>query len=171
MNISIIAAMSENLVIGMNNSIPWHLPLDLIWFKKNTINKSIIMGKSTWDSIKYELPMRQNIVLTHKKIKNHKNTYFTNSIEKAIKLATNKNEIMIIGGGQLYSQMLPFTKKLYLTKIEINIKGDTYFPTYKNIHWNTVFIENHKSNKKNDYNFQFQILERNIKIKNLLLSY
>ncbi|XBC44771.1 MAG: type 3 dihydrofolate reductase [Buchnera aphidicola (Schlechtendalia chinensis)] len=160
MNISIIAAISENLVIGNNNSIPWKLPKDLKWFKEKTINKSIIMGRLTWDTIKHELPMRQNIILTRKFIKNYNNVYFANSIQNAIKLAKNKKEIMIIGGGQLYSQMLSYANKLYLTKIKINIKGDTYFPKYQHIKWNKIFLENHEINEKNKYNFQFQILER-----------
>ncbi|XBC43440.1 MAG: type 3 dihydrofolate reductase [Buchnera aphidicola (Meitanaphis flavogallis)] len=164
MNISIIVAMSENYVIGYKNSIPWYLPLDLIWFKKNTINKSIIMGRITWNSIKFALPMRQNIVLTHKNITNYdNNVYFVNSIQKAIQLAIHKDEIMIIGGSQLYSQILPITNKIYLTKIKINILGDAYFPKYKHMNWNTVFKEDHKINHYNKYNFQFRILERTLK--------
>ncbi|XBC42414.1 MAG: type 3 dihydrofolate reductase [Buchnera aphidicola (Meitanaphis elongallis)] len=159
MKISIIAAISENFVIGNNNSIPWNLPLDLIWFKKHTINKSVIMGRLTWDSIKSELPMRQNIILTRKDIESYKNVHFVSSIKKAIQLATNKNEIMIIGGGKLYSQMLYSANKLYLTKIKINIKGDTYFPEYRHMNWNTIFSEKHKI-EKNGLHFQFQILER-----------
>ncbi|XBC44495.1 MAG: type 3 dihydrofolate reductase [Buchnera aphidicola (Schlechtendalia peitan)] len=159
MNISIIAAMSKNRVIGNNNSIPWYLPLDLMWFKKHTINKSVIMGRLTWDSIKCKLPMRKNIVLTNKNIHNYNNIYFVNSIQKAIELA-NKNEIMIIGGGKLYSQMLPVTNKLYLTIIKKDIKGDTYFPNYKHIQWKKTFTENHAISEHNNYNFEFQILER-----------
>ena len=160
MNISIIAAISENFVIGKNNSIPWHIPLDLIWFKKHTINKSIIMGRLTWDSIKSELPMRQNIILTRKNIKNYKNVNFVNSIQQAMQLTINKREIMVIGGSQLYFQMLPLANTLYLTKIQINVQGDSYFPKYKHMKWNKVFEEKHKINKNNNYNFKFQILHR-----------
>ncbi|XBC39357.1 MAG: dihydrofolate reductase [Buchnera aphidicola (Nurudea shiraii)] len=162
MKISIIAAMSKNFVIGNHGVIPWNLPLDLQWFKKHTLNKSIIMGRITWNSIKPGLSMRQNIVLTHQKIKNFKNVFFVNSIQKAIKIATNKNEIMIIGGETIYLQMLPFVTKLYLTKINNRFIGDTYFPRYKHIGWKKIFSENHTIiNQKNKYKFQFQILKRN----------
>ncbi|XBC41381.1 MAG: type 3 dihydrofolate reductase [Buchnera aphidicola (Nurudea yanoniella)] len=160
MKISIIAAISKNFVIGCNGSIPWNLPLDLKWFKKHTLKKSVIMGRKTWNSIKSELPMRQKIVLTHKKNYKFNNVIFANSIHEAIELATNKNEIMIIGGGTLYAQTLPMANKLYLTKINIFVQGDTYFPQYKHMGWETIFSENHITNLENKYNFQFKILKR-----------
>jgi len=162
MNISIISAMSENLVIGHKNSIPWHIPKDLSWFKKHTINKSIIMGRITWESIKYALPMRQNIVLTRKKNISEKNVIFVNSINKAIQASLYKNEIMIIGGSTLYNQMLPVANKLYLTIIKINILGDSYFPKYCHMKWKTIFKKKivERISIQNTYVLTFKILKK-----------
>ncbi|AAO26867.1 dihydrofolate reductase [Buchnera aphidicola str. Bp (Baizongia pistaciae)] len=162
MNISIIVAMSQNLVIGQKNSIPWNIPKDLSWFKKHTIKKSIIMGRKTWESIGRVLPMRQNIVLTRQKNIKNTNVLFVNSISKAIQSALYKNEIMIIGGSNLYNQMLTSANKLYITHIEKYILGDTYFPTYDHLPWKIIFkkkiIEHEKT--KNSFYVTFKILKK-----------
>lgn len=159
MKISIIVAISKNFIIGCNNQLPWNIPKDLCWFKKHTIKKSVIMGRKTWNSIGYALPMRQNIVLTKTKQQLNKNVYYSNSLKHAIKLAKYKKEIMIIGGSSVYKQTLPFTKKIYLTKIDKYIHGDVYFPKLNPLEWKIIFIKKNKC-KKNNFNYTFQILKK-----------
>ncbi|CAL4042473.1 type 3 dihydrofolate reductase [Buchnera aphidicola] len=157
--ISIIAAISNNQVIGNMNKLPWNVPKDLAWFKKHTLYKSVIMGRVTWESIGKILPMRENIVVSKKKIKKD-GVISANSIDQAIKLAQYKKEIMIIGGGSIYAQILYKIDKLYLTHINIHVTGDTYFPNYKKIKWNTVLNEYHYADKITNCDYQFQILKR-----------
>ncbi|QCI16978.1 type 3 dihydrofolate reductase [Buchnera aphidicola (Aphis helianthi)] len=165
MNISLIAAISNNLVIGNKNKIPWNLPEDLKWFKKNTIYKNIIMGRLTWESIVNFLPMRTNIVISRKKIVK-KNIIWANSIQNAIISTTyskyNQNqEVMVIGGGEIYKQMLFYANKLYLTHVNCNIIGDSYFPKYKLYkNWKTIFKKQFFKDKKHSYDFYFEILVR-----------
>ncbi|WAI19092.1 MAG: type 3 dihydrofolate reductase [Buchnera aphidicola (Brevicoryne brassicae)] len=155
-----IAAISKNLVIGYNNKIPWHIPEDLQWFKKNTINKNIIMGRLTWESIGKPLSMRNNIVISKNKIEK-KGVIWANSISNAIISAQNSKEIMVIGGAQIYKKMLFYANKLYLTHIDINIIGDTYFPEYKNfLYWKTLFKKKIIKNQKTPYNYYHEILSR-----------
>ncbi|XRY30592.1 MAG: type 3 dihydrofolate reductase [Buchnera aphidicola (Tetraneura akinire)] len=147
MLISIIAALSKNNVIGKNNKLPWDIiPNDLKWFKKNTINKSIIMGRKTWDSLKKPLPMRQNIIVSRNiKKKNNEHIIWVNSLIKAIQSAKYKKEIMIIGGGNIYQQSLKYVNRLYLTHINKKIKGDTYFPKYSNLLWKRIYYKKYKN--------------------------
>lgn len=165
MKISLIAAISNNLVIGNNNKIPWNLPEDLKWFKKNTIYKNIIMGRLTWESIRHSLPMRTNIVISRKEIIN-KNIIWANSIHNAIlstissKHEKNK-EIMIIGGAKIYKQMLFYANKLYLTHVNCDIIGDSYFPKYKKFkNWKTTFKKKCFKDSNHSYDFVFEILSR-----------
>ncbi|CAL4042267.1 Dihydrofolate reductase [Buchnera aphidicola (Tetraneura ulmi)] len=164
MFISIIAAMSRNYVIGKNKKLPWNtIPNDLKWFKKNTINKSIIMGRKTWDSLKNPLPMRQNIIISRNITtkKNTKNIFWVNSFIKAIQAAKNKKEIMIIGGGNVYKQSLKYANRLYLTHINKKIEGDTYFPKYNNLLWKRIYYKKYKNliNLKL-FKYNFEILEK-----------
>ena len=162
MKISLIAAISKNLVIGNNNTIPWYLPEDLKWFKKNTIHKNIIMGRLTWESIsKKSLPMRKNIVISRSKKIVKKDIIWVNSISQALIATEHNKEIMVIGGAEIYKQMLCYANKLYLTHIDFNGIGDTYFPQYQKYkHWNVIFKQKKFKNKKNPYNFCFEILSR-----------
>ncbi|CAL4326206.1 type 3 dihydrofolate reductase [Buchnera aphidicola] len=161
MNISLIAAFSKNLVIGHNNKIPWHLPEDLKWFKQNTINKNVIMGRVTWDSIlKKPLPMRTNIVISNNKIKN-KGVIWANSISNALISSRYDQEIMIIGGAKIYKKMLFYANKLYLTHIDAYISGDTYFPNYQLYpDWKILFKKKFRKDRYHLYNYCFEILSR-----------
>lgn len=160
MKISLIAAISNNLVIGDNNKIPWYIPEDLKWFKKNTIHKNVIMGRLTWESIGKPLPMRTNIVISRNEIKK-KGIIWVNSISNAIIASKYDKEIMVIGGGKIYEKMLFYANKLYLTHIDINIVGDTYFPRYQLFKsWKRLFKKNIIKSKTNSYNYSFEILSR-----------
>ncbi|WMY97145.1 MAG: type 3 dihydrofolate reductase [Arsenophonus sp.] len=165
MKISLIAAMTLNQVIGVNNTIPWFLADDLAWFKHHALNKPIIMGRITYQSIGgCPLPQRLNIILSNRKNnKNAKNLIWVNSVEEALKSTGIAKEVMIIGGGKIYKLFFPMANRLYLTHVNVKIKGDTYFPNYQSHEWNVVFSENHLADFKNSYDYRFEILERRIK--------
>lgn len=159
MIISLIAALAHNQVIGMQNLMPWHLPADLAWFKRNTLGKPVIMGRKTFESIGRPLPGRLNIVLSHQP-EAAQGVIWVSSIDQALATAVNLPEVMIIGGGNLYTQFLPYANRLYLTHISAIVEGDTYFPKYENDEWGEAFKECHEADNNKSYRYCFQILER-----------
>ncbi|QIQ20357.1 type 3 dihydrofolate reductase [Zophobihabitans entericus] len=167
MIISIIVAMANNRVIGLNNQMPWHLPADLAWFKKNTLNKPVIMGRKTFESIGRPLPHRHNIIISRQPATEPKQTTanaeitWVTSINEALQVAGNVPEVFIIGGGNIYQQALPKVNRLYLTHICADLEGDTHFPDYHAEQWQVITQENHQADDKNPYNYQFEILEKN----------
>lgn len=165
MILSVIVAMAQNRVIGLNNQMPWHLPADLAWFKKNTLNKPVIMGRKTFESIGRPLPSRHNIVISRQieSIDNKiSNVSWVKSIDEAISLAQKQqpDEVFIIGGGNIYKQVLPLIDRLYLTHIDAELQGDTYFPDYLSEQWQVIYQEDHQADEKNSYPYQFKILQR-----------
>ena len=165
MILSVIVAMAQNRVIGLNNQMPWHLPADLAWFKKNTLNKPVIMGRKTFESIGRPLPNRHNIVISRQieSIDNKiSNVSWVKSIDEAISLAQKQqpDEVFIIGGGNIYQQVLPLIERLYLTHIDAELQGDTYFPDYLSEQWQVIYQEDHQTDEKNSYPYQFKILQR-----------
>ena len=131
--IAIIAAIAQNNVIGHNNQLPWHLPADLQWFKQQTLNKPIIMGRKTFESLGRALPKRHNIVITRQSNFAANNIVVCDSLEKALAEAQNYcaqnniDEIMIIGGAEIYKQALDLADTLYITHVNTSPVGDTYF--------------------------------------------
>ena len=115
--ISLIAALAVDRVIGMENAMPWNLPADLAWFKRNTLNKPVVMGRLTWESIGRPLPGRKNIVISSKPGSDDR-VQWVSSVEEAIAACGDVEEIMVIGGGRVYEQFLPKAQKLYLTHID-----------------------------------------------------
>ena len=165
MILSVIVAMAHNRVIGLNNQMPWYLPADLAWFKKNTLNKPVIMGRKTFESIGRPLPNRHNIVISRQieSIDNKiSNVSWVKSIDEAISLAQKQqpDEVFIIGGGNIYQQVLPLIERLYLTHIDAELQGDTYFPDYLSEQWQVIYQEDHQADEKNSYPYQFKILQR-----------
>lgn len=138
--IAIIAAIAQNNVIGHNNQLPWHLPTDLQWFKAQTLNKPIIMGRKTFASLGRALPKRHNIVITRQDnfLANFAadNIVVCDSLDKAIAEAQNYctqhniNEMMIIGGAEIYKQALAMADILYITHVDVAPVGDTFFPQF-----------------------------------------
>lgn len=159
MIISLIAAMAEDRVIGKDNQMPWHLPADLAWFKQNTLNKPIIMGRKTYESIGRPLPGRHNIVLSRQAGNDERVTWVT-SAQDAIVAAGDVEEVMIIGGGNIYQQFLPFATRLYITHIEAKLDGDTTFPDYTQQNWKVTHSESHQPDEKNEYSYRFEILDK-----------
>jgi dihydrofolate reductase len=150
--ISLIAAVSENGVIGKDGKLPWYIPEDLKHFKKLTTGNVVIMGRKTYESLIKPLPNRVNIVITREKGKTFNGCITVNSIEEAIRKAGNDKEIFIIGGGEVYKKSLKFANKVYLTKIHKHIEGDTYFPTL-NKNWKEIEREDKEGYSFITYDF------------------
>ncbi|MGL9720485.1 type 3 dihydrofolate reductase [Symbiopectobacterium sp.] len=157
--ISLIAALAVDRVIGMENAMPWHLPADLAWFKRQTLNKPIIMGRNTFRSIGQPLPGRKNIVISSRAGDDERVTWVS-TLEAALEAASGAEEVMVIGGGSIYQQMLPQASRLYLTHIDAEVEGDTHFPEYEPDAWSSVFSEFHDADEKNSHSYCFEILER-----------
>ncbi len=159
--ISMIAAMAKNRVIGQDNDMPWHLPADLQHFKAVTMNKPVIMGRKTFESIGRPLPGRRNIVIS-------RNTDYTavgvdvvTSPEAAISLLCESDEVMVIGGGNIYQQFLKSADTLYLTFIDLDVAGDTQFPDYEqSANWQVVEELYNQPDDKNIYGYKFVTLDK-----------
>lgn len=159
MKLSLIVAMTKNRVIGLDNQMPWHLPADLAWFKQNTLGKPVIMGRKTFESIGKPLPKRRNIVLSRTAVAID-GVEIVTSLEQALALVKDETEVMIIGGGQLFAEMIVRADRLYLTEIDTVLEGDTYFPVIDSEEWQVSFMQTHLADEKNPYNCCFKILER-----------
>lgn len=153
--ISLVAAMAKNRVIGKDNQMPWHLPADLQHFKEVTLGKPIIMGRKTYESIGRPLPGRKNIVISRNPSYQLDGCENVTSIEDAIELVKGDAEVMIIGGGFLYSQMIDKANKLYLTYIDFEVEGDTCFPSFDHLELKEVSRVSHQSDEKNPHDYQF----------------
>jgi len=159
--ISLIAAMANNRIIGKDNDMPWHLPADLQHFKKVTLGKPVIMGRKTFESIGRPLPGRRNIVITRNADWKMDGVEVVNSPENALKLMEGSEEVMIIGGGNVYQQFLPQADVLYLTFIELDVAGDTHFPDWEQVgQWQTVEQESCAKDEKNPHPNQFVTLKK-----------
>ncbi|QCR37187.1 type 3 dihydrofolate reductase [Nissabacter sp. SGAir0207] len=159
MIISLIAALAVDRVIGMENAMPWHLPADLAWFKRNTLNKPVIMGRKTFESIGRPLPGRHNIVISSHP-GDHDGVTWATSVEAALAEAGDAAEVMVIGGGRVYDQFLPRADRLYLTHIDAEVEGDTHFPDYEPDEWESQFSEFHDADDNNSHSYCFEILDR-----------
>ncbi len=129
---SLIVAMGKNRVIGKDNQMPWHLPADLKYFKATTMDKPIIMGRKTFDSIGRALPGRTNIVITRNHNWSADGVVVAHSVVLALKIAAGEqtSEAMIIGGAQIYADALAYADRLYVTEIDIETEGDAFFPEF-----------------------------------------
>lgn len=126
--ISLIVAYDQNRVIGYNNSMPWYLPEDLKYFKEKTMGKPMIMGRKTFESIGRPLPGRRNIVVTRNSDYSHEGIEVASCLEEAFKMSGDAEEVMVIGGAQIFKASLPFANRLYITLIHGEFNGDTFFP-------------------------------------------
>jgi len=138
--ISIIAAIDQNYLIGNSNHLPWNIKEDLHFFRRVTMGHPVVMGKRTWLSIGKPLDGRVNVILTHDRTFNIPGCLIVNSVEEVIS-QFSEQEIIIIGGAEVFRQFLPYANNLYLTKIKHAFTGDTYFPQIDWNDWNIVFYE------------------------------
>jgi dihydrofolate reductase len=160
MKISMIAAMAKNRVIGAKNDMPWHLPADLKHFKSVTMGKPIIMGRKTYESIGRALPGRVNVVITSNADATFDGAVTVTSVKDAIVAAGDVDEVMIIGGGTIYQTCLASANRLYLTFIDLEVDGDTFFPDFEQASaWHEVERTKHLADDKNPYNYEFVTLD------------
>ena len=158
--ISIIAAMAENRVIGIDNRLPWRLPADLKHFKSLTVGKPIVMGRKTWESLPGLLPDRPHIVVTTHSDYQAEGCTVVNSIDQALAVAGGVDEIMIVGGAAFYEQMIPKADRMYLTLVHTEVEGDAWFPAFDWSNWREISKEEHVADDKNPYNYTFLTMER-----------
>lgn len=162
--ISIIAAVSANNVIGTDGDLPWRLPADLARFKRLTMGKPIVMGRLTWDSIGRPLPGRQNIVLTRQTEFSADGCDIVASPAEALAVAGKADEVMVIGGGQIYDLFLSKASRLYVTRVHAEIDGDAYFPEIDDAMWMLSGTEAHAVDDENQFAFDFTIYDRVIAV-------
>jgi dihydrofolate reductase len=170
MKISIIAAVSENSVIGQKGKIPWHIPEDLKRFKKITSGHHVIMGRKTFEAIGHPLPNRTNIIITRNKqslLLRNKNyeapgCKVVNSLQEALSASkiSKEREVFIIGGEQIYKLALPIADEIYLTQVHHIFKGDAFFPKIDTGKWKEVSHQYHPKNEKNLYSYDFVIFKK-----------
>jgi dihydrofolate reductase len=160
MKISIIVAMGANRVIGHDNRLPWHLPADLKHFRRITMGKPILMGRRTWESIGRPLPGRTSIVITRDRGYEAEGCIVVHSVDAALRAAQGHDEIMVIGGEQLYRQLLPQADTLYVTLVDGEFPGDAFFPELDQSEWREVERREHAPDEKNAQTCSFLRLER-----------
>ncbi|MCX9134383.1 type 3 dihydrofolate reductase [Aeromonas veronii] len=158
MKISMIAAMAHDRVIGKDNQMPWHLPADLAHFKRVTLGKPVLMGRKTFESIGRPLPGRRNLVISRNPGYQAEDIEVVGSVEAALALLAGSSveELMVIGGGHLYAEMLPSADCLYLTRIDLAVEGDTRFPAFDDGQWQRVDCESHPADEKNPHPYSFE---------------
>lgn len=157
--ISFIVAMDKNRLIGKDNDLPWHLPADLAFFKRVTMGKPIVMGRKTHESIGRALPGRENIVITTNKDYQAEGCTVLHSIDEINNIEQDK-EIFIIGGAGIFKETFHLADRLYITRIEEEFEGDTYFPEFDENNWTIISKEKGIKDEKNPYDFFYIIYER-----------
>lgn len=162
MRLSLIAAISENRVIARGGEIPWRIPADMKYFKATTMGKPIIMGRKTFDTLGKPLPGRFNIVMSNDKSFQAQGAEvvldFPTALERADRCESD--EIMVIGGGEIYELALPLADRIYLTEVHAKVEGDTYFPDLSTNDWREVSRDFLKKRNDATYDCSFVILER-----------
>lgn len=161
MRISIIVAMSENRVIGRCGQLPWHLSADLRRFKRLTMGHHLLMGRRTFESIGRALPGRVSVVLSRRPGPAIPAVVFSPSLEQAVEVAADDKELFVIGGGDVYRQMLPQADRLYVTQVHAQVTGDVTFPQLAEDEW--VLREQsprHAADERNEYSYTFLLYTR-----------
>ena len=160
MIISLIVAMDRRGVIGAGGALPWRLSGDLRHFKAITMGKPIIMGRKTHESIGRPLPGRQNIVLTRQPGYTAPGCDVFHDAQSALAACAGHEEVMVMGGAALYEQFLHRAARIYLTRVEAEVDGDTWFPQFDESAWNEVERRDHPADERNEYPYSFLLLER-----------
>ena len=160
MTLSLIVAASRNNVIGNEGGLPWHLPDDLGHFKRLTMGKPVIMGRRTFESIGRPLPDRRNIVMTRQADYSAKGCEVVSSVDEALELVHGTDEVMIIGGGQVYRDFLQRADRIYLTRVQADVEGDTHFPEIDEAAWQMVRSQHHAADERHAYEFDLLVFER-----------
>ena len=164
--VAMIAAVAENGVIGSAQSIPWRMPSDMAFFKKTTMGKPIVMGRKQYETVGRPLPGRTNIVVTRQANYQAEGVVVCGDVDAALAKAREiagedgVEEIMIIGGGDIYAQCLPFADRLYISHVDLSPKGDVYFPTISETQWAVVDLPEVQPHPKDEASYRVKVYER-----------
>jgi len=158
--ISLIVAMAQNGVIGRDNALPWRLPEDLKRFKEFTLGKPILMGRKTFEAIGRPLPGRANLVLTRDHDWRAPGVIPVHSVEEALLQTRTCDELVAIGGAEIYRLLLPLARRIYLTHVHADVPGDTYFPAFDPAQWDDVELHTQPADERHAYPLTFVTLER-----------
>jgi dihydrofolate reductase len=143
-NVTLIAAVGRNGVIGADNGMPWHIPEDFAYFKRTTLGHPIVMGRKTFDSIGRVLPGRRTIVVTRQRDWSHAGVETAHSLSEALSLAGPADEVFICGGGEIYAEAMPWAHRLLITEVDQSPKGDVRFPEIDISEWREVTRQAHE---------------------------
>ena len=160
--VSLIVAMANNRVIGINNTLPWHLPADLKHFKALTMGHHILMGRKTYESIGKPLPGRTSVVITRNTDYAAAGVTIAHNLEAAIAACGGDPEIFIIGGAELYRQAIQLADRIYLTEIELEITGDAHFTELDKSVWKEAGRVSHAPDEKNPHRYHFIVYDKRI---------
>lgn len=160
--LSLLVAAAENNVIGKNNQLPWNLPEDLKYFKNKTWGMVLVMGRKTFESLGKPLPGRKSIVITRDKDWKYENVEVVHSVEDAIEKAKQfgVKEILVLGGAEIFKQVMPQAERIYITRVHHSFEGDAYFPEFSNEDWKLVKSHFFHADEKNKYSLTFEVWER-----------
>lgn len=153
--LSIICGMDENRLIGSQNTLPWHLPADMAYFKKTTMGKPLLMGRKTYESIGKPLPGRRNIIISRDTDYHADGCEVSGSIHAALQQVKNQPEAMLMGGASLYEQTIELADCLYITEIHHQFEGDAWFPVIENNDWKEIWREDHAADERNQFPYSF----------------
>jgi dihydrofolate reductase len=165
MTVSMIAALARNGVIGKANDLPWHLPDDMKFFMQTTKGHHVIMGRKNYESLPEKfrpLPNRTSIVVTRQHDYKAPGCIVVHQLEDGVKMAAKNGEpeLFIIGGSEIYKLAMPIADKLYLTEIDAEIEGDTFFPSYKKESWREISRQHHSSDDRHQFSFDFVVYKK-----------
>jgi len=160
MKLSLIVAMAENRIIGINKKMPWHLSADLKKFKKITMGHPIIMGRKTFESIGRPLPGRKNIIISRNADYQQEGCEVFNNLDKAIQSCDTEEEVFVIGGATLYESILDKSDRLYITEIKKSFEGDTWFPEINQQEWSEYEREDISDDSSVDFSYSFVSYKR-----------
>ncbi len=155
MIVSLVAAASENNVIGKNNTLPWRMPADMKFFKNLTINHTVVMGRKTYESMGKPLPGRKNIIITRNKDFKADGCIVLGSFPEVLEYCKTESEIFVIGGAEIYHQLISKADKIYLTRIHSKFEGDAYFPDIQANEWEETLRSSFTADEKNPYSYSF----------------
>jgi len=161
MRVSAVVAASENGVIGREGGLPWHVSSDLKLFKEITLGKPVIMGRRTWESLpRKPLPGRRNIVITRQADFVAEGAELVHSVDEALAVCAGEADVSIIGGGQVYAEAMSRTDRIYLTRIHLDVDGDTFLPELKASEWHEVERRRFARGERDDAEFTLIVMDR-----------
>lgn len=159
-SLTLIAAMDHRRTIGAGGDMPWHLPADLAWFKQQTLGKVLVMGRRTWESIGFALPGRTTIVVSRTSGLDVGKAQQATSLEHALELAGDVDEVMIGGGATIYEACLPRATKMLITVVHAALEGDTFFPAFDLAEWSADDVIHRAADDPNAFDLSFYTLTR-----------